>query len=180
MIPILLTLFSFLNQPTNNSNTILLQPPPGAQAVVVNTDHTFYSDRLWETSTSNPSYAAFFNTTMTVRAGWRVQNAFGLTFDSERTTFQTAVSGIVMPFDGIIDGAGTSGDQDNDIYVSQSSVTIPLNMLPGNLLTIKSDARTNAVTNIIVPGLPFGTTVTAGVILVFRTTTDARLDISYQ
>jgi hypothetical protein len=117
---------------------------------------------------------------MTVRAGWRVQNAFGLTLSSNRTTFNTNVSGIIAPFDGTFDGAGDSGDQDNDLFNSQSVIAIPLNMLPGNLLTIKSDARTNANTSIIIPGLPFGVDITAGVMIAFRTTTDAYLNISYQ
>lgn len=180
MLPILLTVFSFLNQQTNNTNTMVLQPPIGATAAVVTMDHTFYSDRLWEAGADTLDPPSFFTMDLALRCGWRLQNAFGLTLGSTRNIFHTFQSGPCGIYDGIFDGMGPSGDQDNDVVNSQTTTVIPLSMIPGNILTLRSDARSNADTTIIVPGLTPGSNINVIIQVAFQTRSSAIVNISYQ
>lgn len=159
---------------------MLLTPPPGATVAVVSLDHTFYSDRLWETDLNNMGVPVFFDMDLRLRAGWRLQNAFGLTFGSTREFFRTVNSGMCVPFDGTFDGAGASGDQDNELANTQQTIEIPLNLIPGNLLVLKSDARSAAYISISIFGLPWDETIEASVMYWFRTTTDAIVNVTYQ
>jgi len=183
MLALLLTTLSSLIFPpqlTNNVNSITINPPLGSTQVTLTIDHSFDTLHLWETENSDTSYFSFYELEMRTRCGWRLQSLSGFTYASTRSNMFTTGSGSFIAFDGAFDGLGSSGHIVTAAIPTSRTIVIPLSVINGNTLLLKSEARTYANANMFIgsPTLVLG--VDIFLYIQFTTYSNANVNITYQ